>query len=729
MRRDDFELPQPPRLDRPLDDWVCGHYDRGHPCAHGPSPDGSCPAIGDCQPVSKPDGTYQCARPACAGGRCDQGPTTDGQCGCQPQPCIPRRTWHARHRRMLFVGAAAAIAAICVAVSLGDRSAVLKPGPLTQAHARILSQHAGSDRCAACHPAAKGSLASWFLPLESDHPAVTQTQLCVDCHGATLPAAEATHAHNLTTVELASFRSQARSRDTGGPVWLATPAFPMEDVQCSSCHREHHGALIDLTAMTNHQCQSCHQDRFHSFAEDHPDWTAWPYDRPRRIAFDHASHAKKHYPTAGPGGTAEAFDCRQCHRRTVDGNWSRAVAYEDGCARCHDQSLQLESSEGFELLAVPALIRPPRIVGRWPQEVSGYNDGRIGPLTRLLLAADPKAARALPFLPDGYDLARVQADDEKQNAAARVVSRAIVRLMDAVATQGAPAIERRLVEQSIAPESARQLAAHLSPQFVASTRQRWFAAAPDSKTVSSTSPTPHVQQVQYETFGGGSLLDEGDEPGGDDPLRAPAIDSVPANDLSFEPPLNDSPEPAAAVLDEPSAKERFDPAEMLAAGGWFRDDLRLAIRYRGAGHADPLLVALYDIANSLPRGHQAAADLKQLPAIVACVRCHQHAEPRAPSSWTAVEGPRPRPQFTKFTHRAHMNLPELRTCTHCHALGDGSAKVTPVSNAAVSRADFTPLTRATCAGCHTPEAAGDQCTKCHRYHVNPPPAGTFFPGP
>jgi hypothetical protein len=62
------------------------------------------------------------------------------------------------------------------------------------------------------------------------------------------------------------------------------------------CHREHQGAEFDLTAMNDSGCQTCHQQRYESFAADHPDFGAWPYERRTRIAFNHSSHQAKHFP-------------------------------------------------------------------------------------------------------------------------------------------------------------------------------------------------------------------------------------------------------------------------------------------------------------------------------------------------------------------------------------------------------------------------------------------------
>ena len=51
----------------------------------------------------------------------------------------------------------------------------------------------------------------------------------------------------------------------------------------------------DLTAIDNVACQTCHQQRYESFAGDHPDFGIWPYERRTRIAFNHASHRDKHF--------------------------------------------------------------------------------------------------------------------------------------------------------------------------------------------------------------------------------------------------------------------------------------------------------------------------------------------------------------------------------------------------------------------------------------------------
>ena len=91
------------------------------------------------------------------------------------------------------------------------------------------------------------------------------------------------------------------------------------DIACATCHREHHGAQFNLTAMDNVACQSCHQQRYESLATDHPDFGIWPYERRTRIVFNHASHSGKHFAEK-----KQAFDCRTCHVSDTSGRVEQA---------------------------------------------------------------------------------------------------------------------------------------------------------------------------------------------------------------------------------------------------------------------------------------------------------------------------------------------------------------------------------------------------------------------
>ena len=84
----------------------------------------------------------------------------------------------------------------------------------------------------------------------------------------------------------------------------------------------------------------------------------------------------------------------------------------------------------------------------------------------------------------------------------------------------------------------------------------------------SSEPQPETDLLGDDLLGDDLL-------GGHDPLSE--------EDPLLQPdPLTNKPSTSESLTD-------FDPGKMLPAGGWYRDDLRLSIRYRGGGHADPVL--------------------------------------------------------------------------------------------------------------------------------------------
>ena len=212
----------------------------------------------------------------------------------------------------------------------------------------------------------------------------------------------------------------------------------------------------------------------------------------------------------------------------------------------------------------------------------------------------------------------------------------------------------------------------------------------------------------------------------DDLLGSGSLD--PGDPLSFEgDPLSEQSEPSPGAEPMPA---RFDAAAKLPAGGWYRDDLRLAIRYRAAGHADPVMTAVVEMISALPADDSARQRLLRQPAVGACVRCHPAAV-GSERSWNATRLAARPGTFTQFSHRPHLNIQELADCSHCHALPTGAEPEGRWTGAASDAGslelpelgmdrsgDFLPLRRASCAACHTKQAAGDRCTQCHRYHVD-----------
>ncbi len=663
MRRDEINLSEPPNNDRPGDRWMCGRT--GEPCVRGPI------------------------------GR--------GQCSSS-EPCRPRRTWHGRRKRWTLVGMLTIVAAMIVIARPATRAAIVKPGELSTPHAQILSSTLDSRRCAACHPhssAVGDSVAN-----------VTQSDRCMDCHHETMNRSTATLAHNLparvrSDLRLASLRLAGSSdRDTTWRDWMPSVAVDQENVQCNACHREHRGAVASLTAMTNDQCQTCHSDRFGSFADSHPTWDQWPYGRGGVIAFDHASHATKHFPKTILEGQPTSFECGVCHARQANGELTRTTSYETACQTCHDGALRIEAAEGVELLTLPSVAkRCADAIGAWPEGATGFYDGRIAGLADLLIRVDADANAAMRSLPN-QDFAKIDDQHDQSEQAARIVAREHRQLLETIGNEGQSAMVERFAKSGISPSIAARMIRSLPPQLIEEACRRWFADEDNlAETTSTNAPKIRPAAFKMPARGDDDLLGESS----DDDLLGDPLDSDPLDLDSQE---------TKSTVQQPS---RFDADAMLPAGGWFRDDRTFAIRYRGEGHDDPVLKAAIELAGELTPGDPARTRLLETKSLAACIACHPAAIAATRTSderWRSypLVG-RPR-EFTKFAHSPHLNIAGLSDCRHCHTIAAGSV----VSVSANQHGhEFAAVGIEACAGCHQSSAAGDACVKCHRYHVETSP--------
>ena len=213
---------------------------------------------------------------------------------------------------------------------------------------------------------------------------------------------------------------------------------------CAACHREHHGAQADLTAIDNAACQSCHQQRYESFATDHPDFGNWPYERRTRIMFNHATHGEKHFAEK-----KQAFDCQKCHVADETGRVERLASYDVSCAGCHDEKIATSIARGVPMLALPTLDvaafkKAGRDVGAWPAAATGDFDGRLPPMMKLLLAGDPKAAQAMIQLGPNFEFQDIDPDDTEQVAASADIAIGIQSLLADLSLRGPAAVRQRL---------------------------------------------------------------------------------------------------------------------------------------------------------------------------------------------------------------------------------------------------------------------------------------------
>jgi hypothetical protein len=331
-----------------------------------------------------------------------------------------------RAKRGRFVTACTLLAAglSLIMLSADWRDVVIAPGPLAQQHAQLMGRDDAAANCAACHSAAERSVGGWEAALVDGHGDATQSQLCLECHDRTISRETALAAHNVPGLEKGTgvFSNENAVRETG-----STEKTPVPFSACATCHREHHGATFDLTALDNGACQACHQERYESFADDHPDFGVWPYERRTRIAFNHASHQAKHFAEK-----RHAFDCQQCHVEDATRRDQLLGSYEAACAACHDEKIATSVVQGVPMLVLPtldvdALKTAGHNIGPWPAAATGDFDGRLPPAMKLLLAADPSAAKAMAMLGEDFEFLDVDRDDDKQLAACADLAAAIKR--------------------------------------------------------------------------------------------------------------------------------------------------------------------------------------------------------------------------------------------------------------------------------------------------------------
>jgi hypothetical protein len=469
-------------------------------------------------------------------------------------------------------------------------------------------------------------------------------------------------------------------------------------------------------------------------------------------------------------GIGRVFDCAVCHPRvgaTAGGGAAgssaagssaaapvgagepvRTVGYEVACADCHDGGLKERAGQRLDLFVLPGLgTDAAAIVGGWPASATGFYDGEIGPLARWIWRDNADARSAIGRLPADGSVTRVDPGNRDHTDAAAVLAREIRATIDDFAVRGGTAVAGRTDPESAA--AMRRLLRGLSPQLVWDARARWFAAPPDRigrrrpisgeggasvvvplvSLFGESSERGVVRVSATDDLLGEELLGEdllGGDLGGDDLLGESPEAGSGGSDPLLGVPFEGGDAPIAkggAAGNDAAGDGRFDPVVMLPDGGWYRDDLRMSISYRGGGHADPVLKSAVELAAGLPVDDPVRTGLLAGGPAASCIECHPGALASTGPVWTS---PTVRPasrSLTRFSHKPHFNLPQLSDCRHCHRAGEsvaaGDAMVSEDANGGLSCGHgLGPLGKDACVGCHQPGVAGDACTQCHHYHVH-----------
>jgi hypothetical protein len=490
----------------------------------------------------------------------------------------------------------------------------------------------------------------------------------MECHSKTISRQLATSPHNVPSERLLGIRSTRRSEENGALATAEKAAFAVDhQLACSTCHREHHGSQYDLTAMTNDACQACHIQRYESFATDHPEFDEWPYGRRTRIVFNHASHATKHFAEK-----KQKFECAACHVEDATRAVQLSLDYETACSACHDEKIATSVAQGAAMLILPtldveALEDAGHVVPGWPAGATGDFDGRLPPVMKLLLSADPAAAEAMRALGEDFEFLDIDPDNSQHLAACATLARAIQRLFADLGASGGGAVRNRLTQalaREVTEKEIKALVAGLSQDTLRGAAETWLPSA-----------------------GAGQAHDRSN--------TEVTVDTT----LAYAP-----------------------------AGAWVRDDTVFAIRYRPAAHADPVLTGWLDAlvkTKNLDQQPVALAAFKELSSQTApglCITCHsveQSASGQLSINWRGYDRTHEPRGFTKFSHGPHLLLPQLADCAKCHVIDQRSTAAATHSgwNPQQFASEFLPMSKGQCAQCHTATAAGDRCQSCHNYHV------------
>jgi hypothetical protein len=602
--------------------------------------------------------------------------------------CEPVRSLRSVRGRFVLSCAVFSMGGVALLLSSNWRDRAIAPGRLSSPHAQLLERADAASACNACHTAGEQSPVGWIASLVSPHGnRPTQAQLCLKCHDAAISSELAVMPHNLPKEELQRITA-TRSTASGSPIArLVSRTFaPTDQLACSACHREHQGPDFDLTAIDDDACQACHQQRYTSFAADHPDFGDWPYQRRTRIEFNHASHASKHFAEQ-----KREFDCRSCHLEDATHRVQLTANYDTACASCHDERIATSVAQGVPVLIVPtldvdALEAAGHDIGYWPNEATGDFDGRLPPPMKLLLAADAGAAEAMQTLGADFEFLDVDPDDPQQLAACAALATAIKQLFADLVESKDTALRDRLATVIGIPVSDADI--------------RALVAGLSADTLRGANGWIHGDG-QSDSAGPGAHL--------------PGF-GVQSN----------------AILAEPRTAEfqRVNPVTSFApTGAWFLDDATLSIRYRPAAHADPVLTSWLELlagASNMAQEPLLRTTFKELSQPTAgglCASCHsieQIATGGLIINWHAYDGTPERRSFTKFSHGPHLILPQLAGCTTCHAIDSKSTTSYAGWEPGRFSSQFHPISKQRCTECHTARAAGDDCQQCHIYHVESP---------
>ena len=684
--------------DRPNQQWVCGRECEGKGCPFGPDLKGDCQATHECIPVKQEDRwTCNRTRQGSEISPCEEGPSPEGEC-CRPiAPCSPRRSLRAKRGILVLSTIALSLGVILLLLSNPSGTNFMNPGELTHAHS------SANSKCVDCHEIGKGMPIDWMHEF-TGKGAAPDSQQCLKCHAL---GDQPMNPHSLPLAVLADSRSRILAdaadtehhRPTGlqvAALGFAPDNLNQSKMACSACHVEHQGKDHDLKTLSNARCQVCHAVQFKTFAEEHPPFGNYPFNRRTRIVFDHVRHLKYHFQEKQFQDLSPK-DCRDCHSLDERGELMITKGYESSCAACHQKDFSGFSDDApsipflrIPLMDVDSMEEAELNIGEWPDDWDSL-ETMITPFTEFLLQHSTNHRHAVHRMVD-KDLDMIEEEDWKHGFD---LAWGIKELMHDISEQGIGEFERRIgaaLERKLTRAEKTALEETMSPSLFANSASHWFPKLAD--------------EVKAHREG-------------------------------------DSPE--SAFMDPDDMEDRLATEPVALGGNWIRSDTDLTIHYRPAHHADPFMKIWLELAskgahasgtnatehaktNAIARLSQSLSGSAAASQAGRCMKCHT-TEPEQPGkiNWQGLRPDHQRHRFSKFSHQAHFSLLDQRGCVTCHQLRPGQKEEPYLASFAYHlreaeekvdfASNFKAIDHATCASCHTEKLAGGDCLTCHNYHI------------
>lgn len=518
--------------------------------------------------------------------------------------------------------------------------------------------------------------------LSAKHGGVSLNQ-CVDCHGEASEhpqawlarawrgfssqhssndncldchklGASAGLAHSIPSHQLAAFAASTIENYQALTMGNATSA----EIPCFSCHQEHRGKHADLTDVSNRQCDSCHLQQHRPFSA-HPEFLSFSPASKTEIAFDHQKHFVTYFLKDDVRSQAKD-QCDSCHLLDEGGRKMAVKAFDQSCRGCHQKDVTGEKlyPPAIAVLALPLLdVKALTDANVRVGSWPVFAEARLTPFMFHWLSQYPEIAPVLKKIRNGdIDLSFLEGTNAQD---LRLIGQTVWRIKQLFFTVAASGPgQLRTVSEKIAY-------ADISDADSAG----MFASLPVSLMRSINSAWFNNLAREVADFDRG----------------------IRASNLRFE-------------------SDNSALPEATALGGWYAQDFNLY--YQPTGHADSFLRSWLtfsgDHRGSVPALADVFAELSARGTPGQCGKCHESlSKPQWQIRWTMSEKSEAQMSLTHFDHSSHLHIVAQDGCASCHRLElEKTVK------------QFSAIAKADCQSCHTAQAAGDDCTTCHSYHLN-----------